>query len=177
MGRKCPPCFTAVTHFHLPDIISDPNNSGNLTLSETFSATTAYVEISGTTISFTKDYITPQAFHPISGRLIVRAVSRTSKSILFLFLWLRQYKLTVHRTCIAYSVRTNLGRTPFQYELKLCHYHPPVSPSWSLYGPPCSKPPLSCRFHLSKPKVKQVHALKPQRKYRPRRLSRPRSIP
>ncbi|KAG8951368.1 hypothetical protein FRC04_006139, partial [Tulasnella sp. 424] len=54
----------------LRDIIRDPKDMGNQTLSEAFSTTTAYVEISGSKILFTKDYITPQAFHPTSRRPI-----------------------------------------------------------------------------------------------------------
>lgn len=57
----------------LGDIISDPKDWRNQNLSESFTTTTVYVEISGATISFAKDYITPQALHPTSGRPFVRA--------------------------------------------------------------------------------------------------------
>lgn len=158
----------------------DPKDWTNQTLSEAFSTTTAYVDISGASISFTKDYKTPQALHPISGHPIVRAVSGTSKSLssfFFFFFWLRQYKLIVNpplrRVLCSNLFRYNMSE-PFQYEWKLYLYQSPVSPSWSLYGPL----QLSCtfRFDLSSPKVEQVHALKNQRRYCARSLSCPPSF-
>lgn len=43
--------------------------------SQFYSTTSVFVQISGASISFTKDYSTPRARHPLSGLPIVRALS------------------------------------------------------------------------------------------------------